>query len=128
VAAAIRWMGKKYPAVPLTLIGYSFGAWVGLRVGCAEPSVKALVGIAPPLDLYDFEFLTRNAKPSLYIAGTRDEFCSRGNLARLETRLPDTSSVRILEGAEHFFLEQTEAVEKSIFDFFHTLRLDRHSL
>lgn len=126
VVAAIRWIEKKYPALPLALIGYSFGAWVGLQIGCTEPCVMALVGLALPLDIYDLEFLAGNPKPSLYIVGTRDEFCSREHLARLKPRLPVTSSLHLLEGADHFFSEQTEGVERLIFDFFNKLSPDQH--
>lgn len=125
VIAAIRWMGIKYPDLPLALIGYSFGAWVGLQVGCGEPRVMALVGLGLPLDLYSMDFLAENSKPSLYIVGTRDEFCSRESLMQLGSRLPATSYLQIIEGADHFFSEQTDAIERSIFDFFDTLSPER---
>jgi len=125
VAAVIRWLEKEYPALPLALIGYSFGAWVGLQVGCSVRSVKAMVGLALPLDLYDFEFLIGNSKPSLYIVGTRDEFCSPENLDRLARRLPTSSSLHKIEGAEHFFAGQVEVMESLVGDFFSTLRLNR---
>ena len=121
VIAAIRWIENKYPTMPVVLVGYSFGAWVGLSVGCAEPRVKAMIGVAVPLDLYEFAFLAGNPKPALYIAATSDEFCSRENLARFESRLPAASSLRRIEGADHFFSDQIEIVENLIFDFFRRL-------
>jgi len=122
VAAVIRWLEKKYPALDLALIGYSFGAWVGLQIGCYEPRVKALVGLALPLDMYDFEFLIGNPKPALFIVGTRDEFCSQENLSQLERRLPAKSSLRRIEGAEHFFTGHVETIESLITDFFKSLQ------
>jgi len=75
VAAAIDWLEARYQGFPLVLIGYSFGAWVGLQVGCDDPRIRALVGLGLPLDLYDLGFLARTLKPALYIIGTRDEYC-----------------------------------------------------
>ncbi len=124
-ATAISWLGIRYPALPLALIGYSFGAWVGLQVGCVAPSVKALVGLALPLNLYDFEFLSGNSKPALYIIGTRDEFCSQENLNGFARRMPASSSLHRIEGAEHFFADQLEIVGKFVAGFFKTLRLDQ---
>ena len=121
VLAAIRWLESKYPRLDLAVIGYSFGAWVGLGAGLGAPRVKALVGLGLPLDLYDFDFLLSSPKPALYIVGTRDEFCSGGNLDRFESRLPATSSVRRIEGSEHFFSGHLEAVQNLITDFFTTL-------
>jgi alpha/beta superfamily hydrolase len=125
VTAAIHWLEDKYRSLPLALIGYSFGAWVGLQVGCLSPNIKALIGLAPPLDLYKFDFLISNSRPSLYIVGTRDEFCSLENINRLETRLPTTSSVSRIEDAEHFFANRVEEIEVLIANFFRTQELNR---
>jgi alpha/beta superfamily hydrolase len=121
VSAAIRWLQERYPELPLALMGYSFGAWVGLRVGCANSNIKAMVGIAPPLNLYAMEYLIQNTKPSLFIVGTQDEFCSTESILRLKPRLPATSSVHILEGADHFFSDQLDSVVERIFEFFDRL-------
>lgn len=125
--AAIGWLEEKYPALPLALVGYSFGAWAGLRVGCSDPRVKAMVALAPPLDLYDFEFLYDNNKSTIYITGTRDEFCSEGNLNRLASRLPASSSVHRIEGAEHFFTGYIETLQDLITDFFRALKLEQNT-
>jgi hypothetical protein len=124
VAAVIGWLEKKYPAKPLALVGYSFGAWVGLEVGCSDRRVRALIGLAPPLDLYDFEYLVGTGKPALYIVGTRDEFCSLASLDRFSRRLPASSTVHRIEGAEHFFTGQMEVVESLVAGFFETLQLE----
>lgn len=123
--AAISWLESKYPALPLVLAGYSFGAWVGLQVGCLDARVKAMVALAPPLNLYDFEFLYNNSKPALYIAGTSDEFCSQENLNQLAHRLPASSSVHRIEGAEHFFNGHIEAIQSCITGFFRALKLEQ---
>jgi alpha/beta superfamily hydrolase len=125
VAAAVGWLEARYQGLPLALVGYSFGAWVGLQVGCADPRIRALVGLGLPLDLYDFDFLTRTLKPALYIIGTRDEFCSQENLDRLELRLPDSSMVYRVEGSGHFFDGYIEVIQNLIGDFFVRLKLDR---
>jgi uncharacterized protein len=119
--SALRWLESRYPALDLALIGYSFGAWVGLEVGNSMPRVKALVGLGVPLNLYDFSYLHSNPKPSLYIIGTDDEFCSRENLERFAGRLPAASSLQRIEGSDHFFAGHIETVENLIADFFKAL-------
>jgi hypothetical protein len=120
-AAALRWLENRYPAADLAMIGYSFGAWVGLEVGNSMPRVKALIGLGVPLDLYDFSYLGSNTKPSLYIIGGDDEFCSRENLDRFAGRLPATSVLRRIEGSDHFFTGHIETVEVLIADFIKAL-------
>ncbi len=118
VVGAIDWMQSKHPELPLALIGYSFGAWVALQVGDSDARITAMIGIAPPLDLYAMEFLTRNAKPSLFIVGTQDEFCSMENILQLQPHLPAATSMQILEGADHFFTDRTDEIERLISEFF----------
>jgi uncharacterized protein len=128
VCAAIDWLEKKYSSKPLAFAGYSFGAWVGLQVASRDPRFKALLGLGLPLNLYDLQFLSDCRKPALYIVGTRDEFCSLENLAKLERRLPATARVQRLEGADHFFSGQIDMVEKLIVDFFSGMNLEQGSL
>ena len=118
VLSVIDWLEIKYPDIPLALVGYSFGAWVGLQTGCADSRVKTLVGLAVPLSIYDHAFLIENPKPALYISGTRDEFCPRESLDRLTRLLPPASRVYRIEGADHFFSHQLDKVENLIMDFF----------
>ena len=118
VVAAIDWMEERYPGKPLAVLGYSFGAWVGLQVGCADPRIRAIVGIGLPLDMYNLDYLIDYSNPSLYIVGTRDEFCSSMNLENLIRRLPFASKIHRIQGADHFFSEQVEEVEELIEQFF----------
>jgi hypothetical protein len=126
-AAAIDWLAARYPHLPLALVGFSFGAWVGLEAGCPDPRIQALVGLGLPLNFYDFDFLTENEKPTLYIVGTKDEFCPMEKLDFLARRLPRTSEVQRIEGADHFFDSQLEQVQGLISLFFKKQDLDRTS-
>ena len=125
VAAAINWLEARFPGKPLAVLGYSFGAWVGLQVGCLDPRIRAIAGIGLPLDMYNFDFLVDYPNPSLYIFATRDEFCSPMNLESLIRRLPFISKVHRIQGADHFFSEQVEEVEKLIEKFFRGLLPDQ---
>lgn len=117
VTAAIDWLQGRYPALPLVLAGFSFGAWVGLEAGCPDERITACIGLGLPLNFYNFDFLMENEKPSLYIVGTLDEFCPMDKLDMFERRLPGTSMVRRIEGAEHFFASQLEEVQELIVEF-----------
>ncbi len=118
VLAALDWLEGKYPGRFLALGGYSFGAWVGLQIGCGDRRVRALLGLGLPLNLYSMDFLADCSKPALYIVGSRDEFCSPENLDRLSQRLPATSRVHRIAGADHFFNGHIEFVERLMAGFF----------
>ena len=48
VRAALDYLAEQFPGRPLLLAGFSFGAWVGLRVGCGDARVAELVGLGLP--------------------------------------------------------------------------------
>ena len=54
VRAAINYMAAEFPDVPLLIAGFSFGCWVGLRVGSEDSRVKELVGVGPPVGKFKF--------------------------------------------------------------------------
>jgi len=123
-AAAVDWLSARHPGVPLVVIGFSFGSWVGLDVGSRDPRVLALVGLGLPLNYYDFEFLVENGKPALYLVSTNDEFCPRDRGDRLARRLPSTSTFRWVEAEDHFFAGQIETMQAQIREFLSALRLE----
>jgi alpha/beta superfamily hydrolase len=119
--SAIRWLEARYPTLDLALVGYSFGAGVGLEAAYSEPRILALVGLGIPLDLYDFGYLLSFPKPALYIVGTQDEFCARQSVDHFAHRLPSTSFLHRIEGSDHFFTGHMKVVEGLITDFFRKL-------
>jgi uncharacterized protein len=118
---AIRWLANRYPTQDLAVIGYSFGAWVGLAAGYSAPRVQALIGLGLPLNLYGFEHLLSYSKPALYIIGTMDVFCSRENLDHFASLLPATSTLHKIEGGDHFFTAHVEEVQHLITGFLEKL-------
>ncbi|MBM3791409.1 MAG: alpha/beta fold hydrolase [Acidobacteria bacterium] len=117
VHAAADWLRNRFPGRPLALVGFSFGAWVGLQVACRNAGIGAMVGLGLPLTLYDFDFLCGNSKPALLLSGSRDEFSPPPDLTKFAARLPRNSRLKILEGAGHLLTERMNQVESSITGF-----------
>ncbi|HSB71655.1 MAG TPA: hypothetical protein VLH58_11640 [Candidatus Methylomirabilis sp.] len=82
--------------------GYSFGSFVGGTVAATELRVRFYLGIAPPLNTYDFGFLKAARCPIALIAPSRDEFCDRDRLKALTLSLATTPWLR-LQDTDHFF-------------------------
>jgi alpha/beta superfamily hydrolase len=114
--AGLDWLATNYPALPVTLCGFSFGARVGLEVGIEDPRVRSLIAIGAPVDKYDFAFLERCRKPILFIHGDRDEFGDVEELRRLAVRLKAKTSVElvVIKGAGHFFEGHLDELKKAI--------------
>jgi len=103
VRAALGWLAQQYPDQPLLLAGFSFGAWVGLRVGCEDQRVTHLVGLGIPVNGTSHEFLQQCAKPKLFLHGRRDEFGAAATVETLVASLPGANQLVFIEDADHFF-------------------------
>ncbi len=103
VRAALDFLAQRFPGLPILLAGFSFGCWVGLRVGCADLRVTELIGLGAPVNDSDFSYLETCAKPKLFLHGACDQFGARDNLERMVALLPGENRVAVIDGADHFF-------------------------
>jgi uncharacterized protein len=114
VRAAVDYLATEFPEKPVLLAGFSFGSSVGLRLGCSDERVGRLIGLGLPVDNVDMSFLERCVKPKLIIQGGNDQFGSRPTLEALFATLPEPKELAIVEGADHFFTGQLDAVAGAI--------------
>ena len=98
----------------LILLGYSFGAWASLPVAIRDERIDGMVAIAPPLELYDFEFLKGCKKKKLFVAGDRDLFCPASPLEEWYQHLEEPKSLAIIPGADHFFSSHTHLLTQPL--------------
>ena len=103
VRAALGWLEEKLPEAGVVLAGFSFGAWVGLRVGCESARVRALVGIGLPADSTDFSYLADCSKPKLLVQGARDQYGSRTAVEGVLASASEPKRLLWVENADHFF-------------------------
>jgi len=102
VRAAMASLAAHVPAGSrIGAMGYSFGAAMAARA--TRPGVpEAPLGlIAPPLGMYDLDFLETSPGRLLLVAGTVDSYCPLEALHRLAALT--SAEERIIEGADHFF-------------------------
>ena len=116
--AALDYMAAHYPHVPLWAAGFSFGSWIGLEIGAVDDRVKALIGVAPPVESPGYEFPnTRvSTKPKFFVQGERDEICPLAALRRFYAALPEPKELAVIEGADHLFDGKTSEVGDAIED------------
>lgn len=112
VRAAVDYLAAHFPGLPVCLIGFSFGAWVGLEVGATDARVSTLVGMGVAVNMLNFDFLRGVRKPKLILHGTRDEFGSVAQVSELYRSLAEPKQIHWVEGADHFFAGKLDEVQE----------------
>jgi uncharacterized protein len=95
--------------------GYSFGSFVGAMAAAADRRVGFYLGVAPPLNHYDYGFLRQAVCPMALIGATRDEHCDASRFEALYLSLPATPWVRRLD-ATHDFADALDALAQACRD------------
>ena len=114
VKTAIEFLSHEFPERPIVLAGFSFGSWVGLRVGCQDDRVTRVIGLGIPVDRSDLAYLQNCQKQKLFIQGSDDEFGSRASVQALFDTLPEPKKLIVVEGADHFFQGKLSEVAAAI--------------
>ena len=114
VRAAVEFLAGRFSDVPLVVAGFSFGCWVGLRVGCEDARVKRLIGIGAPVNDSDFTYLEKCSKAKLFVHGSNDEFGDVKKLMALVNGLPGENELVVVDGVDHFFKGKIEELGKAI--------------
>jgi uncharacterized protein len=114
VRAALNHLARQFPGKPILLGGFSFGAWVGLRVGCEDVRVSKLIGLGIPADNSNLNYLRACDKPKLIIQGGNDQYGSRPNVEALFAEMPEPKRLVIVDGADHFFAGKLDEMGAAI--------------
>ena len=117
VRTALDWLSGEFPERPLLLAGFSFGAWVGLRVGCADARVRHLVGLGIPVNDSSHDYLRECAKPKLFLHGRRDEHGDAAAVEALVASLPGANRLIFIEDADHFFTGHLDRMTAALHDW-----------
>jgi len=120
--AALDFMTARYPDVRRVWAGgMSFGAWVAMTAGAADPRVSALIAIAPPVNKYDFSPVIAAAKPTFLIHGEFDELVPVREVRKFYGRLSEPRELVVIDAADHLFdgkvAEVGDAIEDLLRDY-----------
>jgi len=100
--AVVAWGRERWPGVPLTLAGFSFGSMVALlATPAAQPA--ELITVAPAVSNARFSAIERPACPWLIIQGMADEVVDYVQVEAFAARFAPPPVLRLLPGIDHFF-------------------------
>ena len=111
---ALNFLANEFPRTPLLVAGFSFGCWVGLRVGCEDTRVQKSIGIGAPVNNSDFSYLQKCLKPKLFVHGSNDEHGDVEKVREMVTSIPGENELFVVEGIDHFFSGKLDELGKAV--------------
>lgn len=116
--AVVDWLRAQQPGLPLLLCGFSFGAYVSLKMAAtARPA--ALISIAPPFGRY-FDDATRPAHPAcpwLAVHSRDDDTVAYDETAAILRDYDPPPVLVTVDGAGHFFHGRLQDIKDAVAPF-----------
>src|SRR4030095_2409042 len=67
------WLRSRYPDLPYSAAGFSFGARVALQLGCSTPGIRRAIAVGLPTRSSSLEYLKTCGISKTFIQSVNDE-------------------------------------------------------
>jgi len=112
--AALDYLRGRYPGLPYTLVGFSFGSRIVLQLGCGQPGARRVIAVGFPAVYKNHAYLNGCTVPRIFLQSTRDEFGPVKELKALIEKLPEPKQMVLVEAEDHFFAGALDKLEETI--------------
>jgi uncharacterized protein len=118
--AALAVLQSRYPVLPFSLAGFSFGSRIILKLGCDPPGSEApgpsrLIAVGFPANLSDSHSLGQCTVPRTFVASTHDEFSAVPAMEAYFAALEGPKELVWIEAPDHFFSGVLDEFENAIY-------------
>ncbi len=112
-ATALDWLQNQNPDITnFWISGFSFGAWIAMQLMMRRPEIQAFAVASPPVNKYDFSFLSPCPAKGLIVQGDQDSIVSEAAVSEFVDKISKQKNTeidyQIIYGADHFFREKTD--------------------
>jgi uncharacterized protein len=113
--AALALLRSRYPELPYSLAGFSFGSRIILKLGCQMPDVIRLIAVGFPANLSDSHSLGHCPVPRVFIVSTHDQFCAVPAMETYFAALPEPKQLIWVDAQDHFFSGALDEFENAVY-------------
>ncbi len=112
-ATALDWLqNQNHDISSFWIGGFSFGAWIAMQLMMRRPEIQAFAVASPPVNKYDFSFLSPCPAKGIIIQGDQDSIVSENAVSEFVDKISKQKNTdidyQIIFGADHFFREKTD--------------------
>lgn len=114
--AALSLLRERYPQLPYTIAGFSFGSRVVLKMAVDCRDARRAVAVGFPPQYAHAEDLLPSPIPRIFLHSRNDAICSPEAAFHFYESLPGEKQFHWLDGQDHFFSGALPQLEQSIAD------------
>lgn len=112
--AALSLLLSRYPTLPVTLAGFSFGSRIALKLGCELRYPKRVIAVGFPTIYKDRSYLEGCALPRIFVQSTNDEFGPIADLEPVIAALAEPKQLITIPASDHFFAGALPELESAV--------------
>jgi alpha/beta superfamily hydrolase len=113
--ACLAWLRARYPALPYTLAGFSFGSRVAAALAGELPDAARLIAAGFPTRVTSFPAPLTCTVPKFFVQSTHDQYGPREELERRFAEFAEPKTLVWVEAHDHFFTGALDAFEEAVF-------------
>jgi len=113
--AALALLRSRYPELPFSLAGFSFGSRIVLKLGCETPEVTEVIAVGFPANLSDGQSLGQCPVPRIFIVSTHDQFSAVPSMESYFAALPEPKQLIWVNASDHFFSGALDELEDVVY-------------
>ena len=111
----MEWLRARYPGLPYSVAGFSFGSRIALRLGCSLPGTQRVIAVGFPTKKGEFDYLKTCAVSKIFVHSTIDEYGPREELETRYREFAEPKQIHWIEGGDHFFRDDPDGLEEKIY-------------
>jgi alpha/beta superfamily hydrolase len=112
--AALAYLRSRYPELPFSLGGFSFGARIVLKLGCELQTPARVLAVGVPAGQPDIGDLGSCEVSRFFIQSTNDQYGPRPAMEAYFARLRGPKELIWVAAADHFFAGGLEEFEAAV--------------
>jgi uncharacterized protein len=111
---ALGWLRERYPELPYSLAGFSFGSRIVLQMACSDPGARRVIAVGFPTTYRNRDYLNGCRAPKIFIQSTHDEHGPMADLEQVFATLQEPKRLLWVEAQDHFFRGALDQFEQTI--------------
>ncbi len=112
--ASLAWLRERYPDLPYSLAGFSFGSRIVLQMACGDPAAQRVIAVGFPTAYKNRDYLENCRSRKIFIQSTHDEHGPMDDLERMFETLPEPKQLLWVQAEDHFFKGALDDFERVI--------------